>query len=166
MAVTGRTTRAGLVVGLIAYASVAVFYSIFDFLAARGAFYTVNLLGRSMFRGLRDAGVLQLPVRLDTTAILLYNGVHLVLSLAIGLIVMWLIDRAERYPSQARLMLAVIVVGFVVTILAVGWVSAPIRPVLPWWSIVVANTFAVMLVAIYLLWTHPGIGQRITRTAH
>ncbi len=161
-----RTIRAGLVVGVIAYASVAVFYSVFDFLAARGTFYTVNLLGRSVFRGLRDAAALQLPVRVDTGAIFAYNTVHLVASLVIGLIVVALVDRAERHPAQARRILAVIVAGFLVTIIAVGWLSAPIRPVLPFWSIVVANSVAVVLAAVYLLWTHPGIGQRITRTAH
>ena len=116
----GHTTRTGLMVGVIAYASVAVFYRTFDFLAARGSLYTVNLLGQSAFRGLRDAGVLHFPMRVDSGAILAYNTVHLVASLAIGLIVVALINRAERQPSQARALLAVIVAGFVVTILAVG----------------------------------------------
>ena len=79
-----RAMRQGIVVGLIAYASVAVFYSIFDFLAARGVLYTVNLLGKAVFRGLRDPGVLGVPIRLDPTAIFWYNALHFVISLAIG----------------------------------------------------------------------------------
>jgi hypothetical protein len=55
MVPASRTMREGIVVGLIAYASVAVFYSAFDLLAARGTLYTVDLLGKAVFRGLRDA---------------------------------------------------------------------------------------------------------------
>jgi hypothetical protein len=35
------------------------------------------------------------------------------------------------------------------------------RALLPWWSIVVANTAAVLVVAGYLLKRHPGIGSRM-----
>ena len=48
MATMRRTIRDGLIVGLIAYASVAAFYAVFDLLAARGALYTVDLLGKSV----------------------------------------------------------------------------------------------------------------------
>lgn len=160
------TLRIGFIVGLLAYAAVAVFYSVFDFLAARGTLYTVNLLGRSVFGGLRDAGVLQLPVRLEPAAIIAYNGLHLALSLLIGLIVVGLIARAERDPAHARLMLGVIIAGFFITVLAVGWLSTPIRPVLPWWSIVAANALAVITAAAYLLRIRPGVGRRLLRPGH
>jgi hypothetical protein len=158
---SARVTRDGLTVGFIAYASVAAFYSIFDFLAARGVLHTVNMLGRAVFRDLRDPAVLQLPVRLDASAIFLYNGLHLGLSLLIGLVVVRFISHAERHPSQARLMLVLIVAGFLATILAVGWLSTPIRPVLPWWSIVAANTAAVAMAAIYLVNRRPGVAGRL-----
>ncbi len=69
MTLTSRTIRQGLVVGLIGYASVAALYAAFDFIAARGVFYTVDLLGKSVFEGLRDTAVLGLPMQLDVTAI-------------------------------------------------------------------------------------------------
>lgn len=157
MSGSGQDTRDGLAVGFIAAAAVALFYSGFDFLAARGALYTVNLLGRTVFRGLRDPTVLQYPVALDSTAIVLYNGVHLIVSLLIGLVVVRLVGEAERHPTRARVMAAIIVGGFVVTILAVGFASMPIRPVLPWWSIVVANTAAVVAAGSYLSRRRPGV---------
>ena len=152
-----RTMREGLVVGLIASMSVAVFYSAFDLLATRGTLYTVDLLGKAVFRGLRDPGILGLPVQLDLTAIFWYNGLHLLISLAIGLFVTWLIEQAERYPAKAHLILLIVVAGFVLTILGVGWLTTPMRPVLPWWSIVVANAFAVLLAGSYLLRKRPGL---------
>jgi len=162
MALASRTIRQGLIVGLIGYASVAALYAAFDFFAARGALYTVNLLGKSVFDGLRDPAVLGLPMQLDTTAIVWYSGLHLLISLIIGLIVTGLVEQAERQPSQAPLVLFTIMAGFVVTIIAVGLLTAPIRPLLPWWSIVVANTIAVLLAGGYLLHKRPGTWHRLS----
>lgn len=156
-----RTMREGIVVGLIGYASVAVFYSAFDLLAARGTLYTVDLLGKAVFRGLRDPGVVLFPIRPDVTAIFWYNALHLVIALAIGLIVTGLVGQAERHPPRAYLVLFTIVAGFVVTILGVGLLTTPMRPFLPWWSIVVANTLATLLAGTYLLRQRPGLWRRL-----
>lgn len=162
MAQTNRTIREGLVMGIIGYASVAALYAAFDLFAARGVLYTVDLLGKSVFRGLRDPSVLGLPIQLDMTAIFWYNGLHLLISLAIGLIVTGLVELAERRPPQARLVLFTIVAGFVVTIAAVGLLTSPIRPLLPWWSVVVANALAVLLAGTYLLRKRPGTWHRLS----
>jgi len=156
-----RVMREGLRVGLVAYASVALFYAVFDFLAARGPLFTVNLLGLAVFKGVRDPSILQLPIPVDASAVFWYNALHLILSLAIGLIVVRLVAQAEGHPSQARAMLFTIVAGFVVTILAVGFLTEPMRALLPWWSIVVANAVAVFVAGSYLLRTHPGIWRRL-----
>lgn len=159
----GRTTREGLVVGAIAYAAVAVFYGVFDLLAARGPLYTVNMLGRALFRGLRDRIALQYPVPIDPGAIFSYNALHLAIALLIGLVVMRLVDQGERHQSQALLMVFLIVAGFVGTIFAVGWLSAAIRPVLPWWSIVTANSLAVLVAGAYVVRRRPGVVGRLIR---
>jgi hypothetical protein len=156
-----RTIRDGIVVGLIAYAAVALFYSAFDLLAARGTLYTVDLLGKSMFRGLRDPGVLQYPVTPDLTAIFWYNAFHLAASIAIGVIVTSLLAYADRNPAQSALIMFIIIVGFVVTVIGVGYVTTPIRPLLPWWSIIVANGLATLLGAMYLLRMRPGLSDRL-----
>lgn len=161
MVTAGNTKRDGLVVGLIAYAAVAAFYSAFDLLASRGTLFTVDLLGKSLFRGLRDPSVLQYPIQADFAAIFWYNGLHLVISLAIGMIVIRLVEQAERNPAQARLALFVIVAGFVLTILGVGELTSPMRAVLPWWSIVVANGLATLLAGAYLLQKRPGLWSRL-----
>ena len=161
MVAQNRTFRDGLVVGLIAYASVAMFYSAFDLLAARGALYTVDLLGRAMFEGLRDPSILMFSLERDATAILLYNAFHLGVSLGIGLLVTILIDHAERHPSQAMLVLVMIVAGGVLTVFAVAYLTEPMRPVLPWWSIVVANVLAAVLAGLYVIRRRPGLWQRL-----
>ena len=161
MAQANRTIREGLVVGLIGYFAVAVFYAIFDILAARGALHTVNILGQAIFRGLRDPGVLGMPMQTDMTAIVWYSVLHLVVSLLIGLIVTGLVAYSEREPAKSSLVLFVLVAGFVVTIFGIGLMTGGMRPVLPWWSIVVANVVAVILAGTYLLKKRPGAWQRL-----
>ena len=151
-----------IAVGVIASVSVAAFYGIFDVLAARGPLYTINLLGKTLFRGVRDPAIIQLPVPHDVAAMLMYSGFHLLLSLVIGLIVTGFIAHAERYPDRTTRMLLLIVAGFVLTIMAVGFLTSPMRPLLPWWSIVVANSLAVVAAGIWLLARHPGLVHRLT----
>jgi len=160
-----RTLRDGIVVGLIGYLAVAIFYSVFDVLATRGALYTVDLLGKAVFRGLRDPGVLLFPAQLDPVAIVWYNALHLVLALSIGIVVTGLISYAEEHPGQTYLVLFVIVGGLIVTVTAVGLLTDAIRPVLPWWSIVVANVLASVLAAAYLLVRRPGLLRRFVPLA-
>lgn len=160
-----RTLREGLIVGLIAYATVALFYTAFDFLAARDSLFTVNMLGRAAFRGLRDPAVLMFPDQLDLPAIFLYNGMHLILSLAIGLVVTTIVDQADRRPAMAPFLLLVIVAGGVITVLTVGFLTQAARPVLPWSSIIVANLLATGLAGLYLLRRRPGLWRRFTSMA-
>lgn len=157
MTPANRTLREGLCLGGLAYVAVAAFYAAFDFLAARGTLYTVDLLGKALFRGLRDPAVLQLPARVDVGAVLLYNGLHLVASLAIGCVIAWLIARAERGARDAYLSLSVIVAGFFVTVVGVGALTASFRPLLPWWSIVAANAVAVVVAGGFLVWKRPEV---------
>jgi hypothetical protein len=156
--------REGLMLGLIAFVVVAGFYNAYDLIAARGPFHTVNLLGRSVFHGVRDAAQLAVPIPLDTRVIEGYNAVHLALSLGIGATVMWLVGRADRDRAHRPLMLLLVVGGYVATIAAVAWVSAPIRDVLPLWSIVAANTLAVSAGAGYIEHRRPGIIRRLLAT--
>jgi hypothetical protein len=161
MTMRNRWVRDGLIVGLIAYAAVAVFYSAFDLLASRGTLFTVNLLGQGLFNGLRDPSVLQFPVPVDLQVVFWYNAVHLVLSLAIGLLVLWLVELAEQHPSRAGLMAGFIITGFAATVAIIGRLTEPMRALLPWWSIVVANGAATACAAVYLLQRRPGLWRRM-----
>ena len=160
--ITKIIVRDGIVLGLIGYFSVVILYALFDFLAARGFLFTVDLLGRSVFRGLEDPSVLALPGRApDLMAVSLFTALHLFLSLLIGFIVSILIEMSEEDPRKARLILFVLVSGFFVTILGVGMLSEQIRMLLPWWTILLANILAVVISSIYLTKKHPGIWDRL-----
>jgi hypothetical protein len=161
MSLTNRTVREGLVVGFIGFGAVALFYAAFDFLAARGFLFTVNLLGQAVFYGLRDPSVLETPFPVDRNAVIMYTILHLLVALAIGQVVAWLAAQLEGPPAQARLAVLVIVAGFFVTVFGIGMVSSPIRVLLPWWSVVLANLLAVAVAGAYLLGRHPGLARRL-----
>ena len=158
---TTRSYKDGIVVGLIAYASVAAFYGIFDVLASRGAFFTVDLLGKAVFRQLSDPSVLQHPIELDQTAILLYNTVHLLISLAIGLIVLRVAEEGVRRPERAMQVRVFIAAGYFVTVAAVGFLTEPMRAVMPWWTIAASNGLSTLLAGWYLLRRRPELGRLV-----
>lgn len=105
------------------------------------------------------------PLERDLTAILLYNAFHLLISLGIGVVVVSLVAHAERYPQQALLVLIMILAGGVLTIFAAGDLTGSVRPLLPWWSIVVVNGLAALLAGLYLIWRRPGLRQRFNPLA-
>lgn len=155
-----RWIREGYVTGLTAWAAVAVFYGGLDLFAGRGALFTVDQLGRFLLQG--TAGAASAPAPIDVIGVLAYTALHLVASLAIGMLVCRLVHEAEMEPWQAQVALLFIVAGFAGTITVVGLLSTPIRAVLPWWSIVVANTLAVLVAGSVMIRRHPGFLSRMT----
>lgn len=159
-----RWIREGVITGLIAYATVALFYLTFDLVAARGALFTVNRIGQLMLNGSAGVAVTGQPVPLDAAALVGYSAVHLVASLLIGVLVCRLVHEAELQPMIAQVALLFIVAGFAATIAGVGLLSAPIRDVLPWWSIMFANALAVFVAGLVMIKRHPEFLGRMTVT--
>ncbi len=156
-----HVVRDGVVVGLIASIAVPLFYAAFDVLASRGLFYTADTLGQALFNGVRDPAWMQQPHQPDFGAVLRFDALHTVVSLAIGFTVTWLAAQAERRREQAWLAGLVLFGGFVVTVLVVGRLTEFMRPVMPWWSIVGANLAAVGCCGWYLTRRAPGIADRL-----
>ena len=159
---SSRTIRYGAAVGVIAYGAVAVFYALFDLLASRGVLHTVNQLGRAFFRGHRETASLGIPTAIDWSAIALYNALHFAVSMAIGITVATLVEHAHRRPDRAPVTLLTLIAGFVFTIGIIGAATASMRPVLPWWSLIVANSVAVVLAGWFLMRRYPTVFRRLT----
>ena len=159
-----RWIREGIVTGLIASASVAVFYFAFDLFAARGALSTVDRIGQLMLHGSAGMAATGQSIPFDVTAVIGYSAVHLAVSLLIGILVCRLVHEAELQPMLAQVALLFIVAGFAATIVGVGLLSAPIRDVLPWWSIMAANALAVLVAGLVMIQRHPQFLGRMTTT--
>ena len=158
---TGSTVREGVVVGLIGFAAVAVFYTLFDLLAGQGFFFTLNLMGEVLFRGARDPAVLQLPMPLDLGAMAAYNFLHLFSSLGVGLFVAWLVDLVEENPRRGYAAALVMLAGYVITVVGVALFARDVAPLLPLWTVVTVNTLAALGGGIYLWSVHPGLWERV-----
>ncbi|HSG07031.1 MAG TPA: hypothetical protein VLA36_01650 [Longimicrobiales bacterium] len=161
MARTRSTVREGIVVGLIGFTAVALFYTLFDLLAGQGFLFTLNLLGKVIFRGVRDPAVLQLPIARDVGAMAAYNCLHLVVSMAVGLFVSWLVDLVEESPRRGRPVALVMAAGYVATVSAVALFARDVAPLIPFWSVVAVNTLAALGGGLYLWRTHPGLWGRV-----
>ena len=161
MARTGRTASEGLALGLIGFGAVAVFYTVFDVLAGQGWFFTLNLMGQVLFRGVRDPAVLQLPMPLDVGAMVGYNFLHLFVSMAVGFFVAWLADLVEENPRRGYAVLAIMLAGYVATVVAVALFARDVAPLLPLWSVITVNTLAACGGGIYLWLAHPGLLARV-----
>lgn len=156
--------RDGVVVGLIAYGSVILVYTVLDLLSGHGPFFTVNLLGSAVLAG---GGVgLDPSAPLNVTSVALFSGLHLALSLGIGVVVLQLIAFAEREQRQALVVMLALVSGFAVTVAVIGWWSVPFREYFSWASIILANVVAVSLSTIYLLRNRPDVVERVVPHCH
>jgi hypothetical protein len=146
-----QTNLQGLAAGFIGYVAVALFFAIFNLIGGRSPFFTAAFLGDALFYGVRDpAAVVVWP-----GPVFAYNGVHLLMFLALGLVASWLAFLSERGPQfwyiGAILFLFVVfhLYGFVLL------VTGGIQAVLPTWTVFASTVLAGTAMFAYLLWVHP-----------
>ena len=149
----------GLIAGLIAYASVVLFFLIVNVLAGRSPFYTPAALGSVLFYGVREPGA----VLVEPGPVLAYNGLHLALSWIVGTIAAFLVFETERHHAMWYLFVFTLMAGFIYTVVAVGAIGAEIARVIPWWTVVGSNLAWVLGVGGYLGWIHRGLLRDLRR---
>jgi hypothetical protein len=141
----------GLVAGVIGYAAVALFFLVADLMIGRPAFYTPALLGGALFYGLGDpAQTVVWP-----GPVLAFNGVHLVLFLALGLIAGWLAEISERGPQlwYVGLVLFILVLFHIQGLVLV--LTDRVRTALSPWLVLAAGLSAAVAMGAYLVRVHP-----------
>ena len=146
-----QTNVQGLVAGFIGYVVVAAFFAITNLIAGRSPFFTAAFLGGALFYGVRDpAQTVVWP-----GAVFAYNGVHLLMFLALGMIASWLAYLSERGPQfwyiGAILFLFVVFHLYAFVLLITGGVQT----VIPTWTVFVGTVLAGSAMFAYLLWVHP-----------
>lgn len=146
-----RVLTEGLIAGGIGYVVVALFYGILDVIQGSSPFEVAALLGSALFYAAETAA----PGVVAPGPVLAFNGLHLVLFLLLGVGVAWLVAKAERYPAFWYPVFSVLVVGFILTYLAVLVVANQIVRLLPAWSVGVANLLAGLGMGFYLWRAHP-----------
>lgn len=145
---TRRVLEHGLTAGLIAYLTVVLLYSAFNLATGRPLFYTAAQLGAVLTGGpaIDADGVLPGPV-------LAYNGLHMVGMLVLGLICAWLVHEWELHPQLWYAVFAVLTLGAVATTLLIGLYATRWAGATGWGSVVLANLFASVAMALYLVFS-------------
>lgn len=148
----GEVLQEGLWIGLIGYATVALSMGLFDLLAGRPFFHTAALLGSGLLGRPSDAGVAITP-----DVVFVYNGVHLLAFLLIGVLIAYLVREIELHPMVWYFAFFALLGAFFVSIFLIGLLAEAGGEAVPWGGIVAANLFAVAAIAYFLRPRHPGI---------
>jgi hypothetical protein len=150
---TARLFQEGIVAGVLAAVTVAVWFFVVDIFQGR-PFYTPTVLGTALFgRGAGLAPLETTPSSLEM--VLMFTWVHGLAFAAIGGIVSWLLGMVERHPGVGfGILLLFVILEFGFTVAAMVF-AAPILKALTWPAVLVANLLAAAAMAGYFRLRHP-----------
>ena len=145
-----RLLREGLIAGVLGYVAVAGVFLVLNVVQGVSAVHTPNVLGEALLGGWMD------PVE-PMTAVLAFNGVHLVASLLLGLGAAFLAARAEVDHALAMgLVFAVLALGGFVPIFF-GAVTVEFLHALQWPEVLMGSLAGAVGSLGYLTWAHWGL---------
>jgi len=140
----------GLVTGLIGYLTVVLLFAVLNLVSGQEVFHTAALMGSALFFGAREVG----EKISGPGPILAYNGVHMFVSLLIGLGAGWLVFQAEKNRPLWYVFFFIFLAGFIFSVSMMGVFATEISGLLSWPVILVANVTAGMTAGGYLWWRH------------
>lgn len=140
----------GLITGFVGYLTVILLFGVLNLIAGEGFFHTPALLGSALFfQGGGAAGGAVGPA-----PVIAYNGIHLLVSLLIGLGAAWLVFQTERNRPLWFVVFFIFLAGFIYSVVVMGVFAAEVAQVLSWPVIVLANLLAGVTAGGYLWWRH------------
>lgn len=152
-----RVLAQGLIAGVIGYATVALYFAIANAFAGRPILHTAALLGHRLL----GRPVMSDLVVIEPQAVLVYNGLHLVVFLGVGLIAAWLVAEIERYPQLWYFgLFLVLFVFFHVTGFVMAFV-APVSDTVSMGSALAVGVLAVLTMSAFLIKVNPELGARV-----
>lgn len=143
-------TAEGLVAGLIGYVTIVVMFGAINLVGGDPLFHTATMLGSALFYGARDAAS-AVP---GPGPIIAYNGIHILVSLIIGVGAAWLIFQTERNRPLWFVVFFIFLAGFIYSVALMGVLAAEVVAILSWPAIVMANVAAGLTAGGYLWWRH------------
>ena len=147
----------GLVAGLVGYAAVALAFVVADLARGRGLFHTAALLGAALFEGLEDPARLVVRVEL----VVAYNGVHLLVFLALGLLAAWFASLSARTPHLWYLSLSLFLFVLFHLFGVLLTFTDSVRAAISSWAVLGATLVAVVAMIAYLLRVYPALRREL-----
>lgn len=157
---TSKSTilREGLVAGLLGYASVALLFIVLNVSQGLSPVHTPEVLGSTLLQGFMD------PVG-PWAAVLAFNGLHLGVTLALGVGAALLAYRAEMDHALAMgLVFFLLALGGFVPIFF-GAVTVEFLHALRWPEVVAGSVVGAVGTLGYLAWAHRGLVVDLFREA-
>jgi hypothetical protein len=148
----------GLLAGLIGYVTVVALFGVINMTGGDTLFHTAALLGSALFFGARSAA----EIVAGPGPIIAYNGVHILVSLVIGLGAAWLIFQTEKNHPLWFVVFFVFLAGFIYSVAMMGVLVAEVVDLLSWPVIVLANLGAGITAGGYLWWRHSRLLVELT----
>jgi hypothetical protein len=144
----------GMVAGLVGYVAVVATVSMLDLTRGRTVLHTAERIGTTLFFRGGPPGDPLAPV-------LAWNGVHLVVSLAAGLLGALMVMGARRFVGfwWAGLMM-LLAVGVYATV-AVGALGVQLSDLLDWPTVLTGTAVWLGCMTAYLGWTHRRLRGRL-----
>jgi hypothetical protein len=144
----GGAWKRGMVAGAVGYAVVVVTFAGLNILGGQDLFLTPALLGQALLGESATAAV-------HPATVLVYNGLHLIVFLALGLAGAWLLFESELHPVIWYPALVLYLVAFFHLVGFVLVLSAPAGQWIPAWAVVGASAAAGLSMVGYLLAARP-----------
>jgi hypothetical protein len=143
----------GIIAGVIGYVTVAVFLAVASALQGRSPFHIAALLADDLFGGAVSAG----GTAIEPGPVIAYNGVHLVVFLAGGVVLALIARLAARVPQgwYFGLIAVLFVAGHVVALPL--WFGEAVRDALPLWLVAASTSLATVAMCAWLWVMNPGI---------
>ncbi len=144
----------GLVAGLLAYVAVALVFAAADLLLGRALFATPAAIGGILFYGGAAGLVSAGPVAAA-------NGVHVLLSVALGLVAALLAEETERHPQFFYATFAMVVFFLFASTAVLLGIPSAITAAAPWAVILLANVVGLVVAGTYLWRAHPALRRKV-----
>jgi hypothetical protein len=149
----------GLVAGLIGYFVFVIYFAGANTLAGQSPFHTANVLGAALFPFEGDG-----PSAV-AASVIAYNGIHLIASLAMGLIASLMVLEVDLHPNLWYFVMFLFIAGLLYAVALGGIVANEIAGAVTWLQVVIVNILAATLSGWYLWRSHPRLKDRVRRVA-
>jgi hypothetical protein len=152
----------GFVAGLLGYAAVAALFALLNLASMQGAFRTPLLLGEALLGGVTGGtgpGSALAPV-------LAFNGLHLLVSLALGLALSFLIERAEDDHGLGYGLVFTLLVVFGFVPIFLGALTVELLRAITWTDVLLGSLTGALATLGYLGWVHRGLVTELFREAN
>lgn len=145
-----RVLQEGLYAGVIGYVTVALLTGLVDVIAGRSFFHTAAVLGSALFGSGAEVAV-------TPEVIFPYNGVHLLVFLALGFLVAFLVYEIELHAVIWYLAFFALLGLFFVSLFVVVALGQAAGPGVSWAVVLGVNAAAALTMGWYLHLRHRGL---------